>query len=159
MYAQVALVMLIGLAAKNAILIVEFANQSRILGMSIPEAAIRAATERLRPILMTAISGLVGFWPLVIASGAGAMSRWSLGTAILGGYFISTILSLFLVPVLYVLIKQFEAKFLTGKPPKGGGNSSNGGARHPALPAEQDGKAPTGESLPTFKMSPQPPNE
>jgi hydrophobe/amphiphile efflux-1 (HAE1) family protein len=107
-YTQVALVMLIGLASKNAILIVEFANQSRALGMEIKQAAIRAAEERLRPILMTAVSGLVGFLPLVIAKGAGAMSRWSLGTALFGGYLISTILSLFLVPVLYVIIKQLE---------------------------------------------------
>jgi multidrug efflux pump subunit AcrB len=116
-YAQVALVMLIGLASKNAILIVEFANQSLELGMSVTNAAIRAAEERLRPILMTAISGLVGFWPLVIAKGAGAMSRWSLGTALFGGYLLSTILSLFLVPVLYVTIKGLEDRFLTpGKP-------------------------------------------
>jgi hydrophobe/amphiphile efflux-1 (HAE1) family protein len=118
-YAQVALVMLIGLASKNAILIVEFANQSLELGMSIPKAAIRAAEERLRPILMTAFAGLVGFWPLVIAKGAGAMSRWSLGTALFGGYLISTILSLFLVPVLYVTIKELEERFLKpGKPGK-----------------------------------------
>ena len=118
-YAQVALVMLIGLASKNAILIVEFANQSLAIGMSIPQAAIRAAEERLRPILMTAFAGLVGFWPLVIAQGAGAMSRWSLGTALFGGYLISTILSLFLVPVLYVVIKGLEERFLKpGKPSK-----------------------------------------
>ncbi|BAZ10529.1 RND multidrug efflux transporter [Calothrix sp. NIES-4071] len=112
-YAQVALVMLIGLASKNAILIVEFANQLHEVGMSITQSAIRAAEERLRPILMTAFSGLVGFWPLVIAKGAGAMSRWSLGTALFGGYLISTALSLFLVPVLYVVIKDIEHKFLT----------------------------------------------
>ena len=113
-YAQVALVMLIGLASKNAILIVEFANQAMELGMSISKAAAFAAKERLRPILMTAISGLVGFWPLVIASGAGAMSRWSLGTAIFGGYMISTLLSLFLVPVLYTVIKEIEHWLLKG---------------------------------------------
>ncbi|WP_414582582.1 efflux RND transporter permease subunit [Scytonema sp. PCC 10023] len=120
-YAQVALVMLIGLASKNAILIVEFANQSVEIGMSITQAAVRAAEERLRPILMTAFAGLVGFWPLVIAKGAGTMSRWSLGTALFGGYLISTILSLFLVPVLYVVIKNLEERFLKpGKPGKSG---------------------------------------
>ena len=118
-YAQVALVMLIGLASKNAILIVEFANQSRELGMNIVQAAVRAAEERLRPILMTAIAGLVGFYPLVIAKGAGAMSRWSLGTALFGGYLISTVLSLFLVPILYVVIKQFEARFLQRRDRRG----------------------------------------
>jgi multidrug efflux pump subunit AcrB len=121
-YAQVALVMLIGLASKNAILIVEFGNQAMDLGMKIPQAAAFAAKERMRPILMTAISGLVGFWPLVIASGAGAMSRWSLGTAIFGGYLISTILSLFLVPVLYTIVKEAEARFLKGEKGEGGSN-------------------------------------
>jgi multidrug efflux pump subunit AcrB len=157
-YAQVALVMLIGLAAKNAILIVEFANQSRTLGLSIPDAAARASTERLRPILMTAISGLVGFLPLVIASGAGAMSRWSLGTAILGGYLISTVLSLFLVPVLYVLIKQFEARFLSSKPPKSGGSGNSkttslGGERNTSETPIEEG------AISSLKISPQSPND
>ncbi|MBC1193571.1 efflux RND transporter permease subunit [Microcystis aeruginosa CS-558/01A06] len=157
-YAQVALVMLIGLAAKNAILIVEFANQSRTLGLSIPDAAARASTERLRPILMTAISGLVGFLPLVIASGAGAMSRWSLGTAILGGYLISTVLSLFLVPVLYVLIKQFEARFLSSKPPKSGGS---GNSKTPSLGGERNtSETPIEEgAISSLKISPQSGND
>lgn len=133
-YAQVALVMLIGLASKNAILIVEFGNQAMDLGMKIPQAAAFAAKERMRPILMTAISGLVGFWPLVIASGAGAMSRWSLGTAIFGGYLISTILSLFLVPVLYTLVKEAEARFLKGE--KGEGDSN------PPPPSGEDNGEP-----------------
>ncbi|MBO3464392.1 efflux RND transporter permease subunit, partial [Aetokthonos hydrillicola] len=142
-YAQVALVMLIGLASKNAILIVEFANQSRAIGMSITQAAVRAAEERLRPILMTAFAGLVGFWPLVIATGAGAMSRWSLGTALFGGYLISTILSLFLVPVLYVVIKSFEDRFLTpGKPkPKS--------SKQPPVPQEK------GQPVSAFESAPQ----
>ena len=113
--------MLIGLAAKNAILIVEFANQARELGMGITEAAIHAAEQRLRPILMTAISSLFGFAPLVIAAGAGAVSRWSLGTAVFGGMLVSTCLGLLFVPNLYIVIKSFEQYFLEGgKPPKGG---------------------------------------
>ncbi|MBW4500053.1 MAG: efflux RND transporter permease subunit [Scytonema hyalinum WJT4-NPBG1] len=143
-YAQVALVMLIGLASKNAILIVEFANQLVELGMNITKAAIRASEERLRPILMTAISGFVGFWPLVIASGAGAMSRWSLGTALFGGYLISTILSLFLVPVLYVVIKNLEESFL--KPGKPGKPSPT------EYPHSQQDKE---QALSTFQASPQ----
>ena len=121
-YAQVALVMLIGLASKNAILVVEFANQARGLGMSITQAAIRAAEERLRPILMTALAGLLGFYPLVVASGAGSMSRWALGTSLVGGYGFSTILSLFLVPILYVVIKSLEDRFLRpgGRKPDAG---------------------------------------
>jgi len=107
-YCQIGLVMLIGLASKNAILIVEYANQLREKGFSITDAAIEAAQTRLRPILMTAISGLVGFFPLAIATGAGAASRQSLGTAIFGGYLLSTFLSLFLVPVLYIIIKSLN---------------------------------------------------
>lgn len=149
-YAQVALVMLIGLASKNAILIVEFANQAMDLGMSIPKAAAFAAKERLRPILMTAISGLVGFWPLVIAAGAGAMSRWSLGTAIFGGYLISTMLSLFLVPVLYSLIKEIEERFF-----KGGGGKS--GPSPTAQPKGQASQVPeeSGTVAPSLQVSPQ----
>ena len=118
-FCQVALVMLIGVASKNAILVVEFANQARRdEGLSIIKAGIKAADERLRPILMTAISGLVGFWPLIIAQGAGAMSRRTLGTAIFGGYLIATILSLVLAPILYIVIKTLEQNFLTPKSPR-----------------------------------------
>ncbi len=158
MYAQVALVMLIGLAAKNAILIVEFANQSRAVGMDIRQSAVRASSERLRPILMTAFSGILGFFPLLVASGAGAMSRWSLGTALFGGYTISTILSLFLVPVLYVIIKDFEDSFLKGNK-KGGGKSKPPSSGTPSLPLEPDhdaGKSTVEEqSIPSLKMSEQ----
>ncbi|WP_066376815.1 efflux RND transporter permease subunit [Anabaena sp. CA = ATCC 33047] len=104
-YCQIGLVMLIGLASKNAILIVEFANQLREQGLPIAKAAIEAAQERLRPILMTAFSTLIGIFPLTIATGAGAGSRQSLGTAVFGGMLIATLLSLFVVPVLYIVIK------------------------------------------------------
>ncbi len=114
-YCQIALVMLIGLASKNAILIVEYANQLREQGLTITQAAIEAAQERLRPILMTAISSLVGFFPLAIASGAGASSRQSLGTALVGGFLIATFLSLFIVPILYIVIKQLADRL---SPPK-----------------------------------------
>jgi HAE1 family hydrophobic/amphiphilic exporter-1 len=111
-YVNVALVMLIGLASKNAILIVEFANQSRAEGLKLTEAALKASKERFRPIIMTAASSLVGFFPLVIASGAGAAARWSLGTALFGGLLVATILSLLVVPVLYILIKGIAEQFL-----------------------------------------------
>ena len=105
-YCQIGLVMLIGLASKNSILIVEFANQLRDQGMTLRKAAIEAAQQRLRPILMTAISTLFGIFPLVIATGAGSGSRQSLGTAVFGGMFIATFLSLFVVPILYIVIKS-----------------------------------------------------
>jgi HAE1 family hydrophobic/amphiphilic exporter-1 len=103
-YCQVGLVMLIGLASKNAILIVEFANQMREQGLPIAKAAVEASQERLRPIVMTAVSTLLGIWPLAIAEGAGSASRISLGTAVFGGMLIATVLSLFVVPILYIAI-------------------------------------------------------
>ncbi|MGB3189318.1 MAG: efflux RND transporter permease subunit [Limnoraphis sp.] len=127
-YCQVALVMLIGLASKNSILIVEFANQLRDKGLSIKKAASQAAEQRFRPIQMTAISSLIGFWPLVVASGAGASSRWSLGTAIFGGMFVGTLLSLLITPNLYIAIKTLEARVLKGEKPEktDGDDDSNG---------------------------------
>lgn len=111
-YCQIGLVMLIGLASKNAILIVEFANQLRQEGLSITKAAVEAAQERLRPILMTAFSTLLGIFPLTIATGAGAGSRQSLGTTVFGGMLIATFLSLFVVPVLYIVIKTASESLL-----------------------------------------------
>ncbi|MBE9170195.1 efflux RND transporter permease subunit [Pleurocapsales cyanobacterium LEGE 06147] len=110
-YCQVGLVMLIGLASKNSILIVEFANQLREQGLSITKAAVEAAQQRLRPIIMTAISTLIGIFPLVIATGAGSASRQSLGTAVFGGMIVSTVLSLFIVPVLYIVIVTIFCSF------------------------------------------------
>jgi hydrophobic/amphiphilic exporter-1 (mainly G- bacteria), HAE1 family len=99
------------LASKNDILIVEYANQLRDEGLSTVQAAIEASQERLRPILMTAISSIIGFFPLAIAVGAGAESRQSLGTALVGGFFVATFLSLFVVPVLYVIVKNIGDRF------------------------------------------------
>jgi HAE1 family hydrophobic/amphiphilic exporter-1 len=107
-YCQVGLVMLIGLASKNSILIVEFANQLRETGLSITKAAVEASQQRLRPILMTAFSTLVGIFPLTIATGAGAGSRQSLGTAVFGGMLVATFLSLFIVPILYIVITSLR---------------------------------------------------
>ncbi|MFM7550430.1 MAG: efflux RND transporter permease subunit, partial [Cyanobacteriota bacterium] len=106
-YAQVGLVMLIGLAAKNGILIVDLANQRMAEGASALEAARQASESRLRPIIMTAISSLFGFLPLVLASGAGARSQTSLGKVVFGGLLVATVLSLFVVPVFYVVMKQW----------------------------------------------------
>jgi len=109
-YCQIGLVMLIGLASKNAILIVEFAKQRREEGLSVTEAAMQAAMIRLRPILMTAFAFILGVFPLVIASGAGAQSRHSLGTAVFGGMILSTMLSLIVVPVFYVIIENLRKR-------------------------------------------------
>ena len=104
-YCQIGLVMLIGLASKNGILIVEFAEQLRHKGLSIKEAAVEAARIRLRPILMTSFAFILGVLPLVFASGAGSQSRHSVGTTVFGGMIVSTALNLFFIPVLYVIVK------------------------------------------------------
>jgi HAE1 family hydrophobic/amphiphilic exporter-1 len=110
-YVQIGLLMLIGLAAKNAILIIEFAEQLRDQGRSIAEAAIEAAELRLRPILMTSIAFILGVLPLYFATGAGAKGRNSVGTAIVGGMAVSTFLNLIFIPVLYVLLSTLLTKF------------------------------------------------
>ena len=110
-YAQVGLVTLIGLAAKNGILIVDMANQRMEAGMDVIEAASSAAQSRLRPILMTAAAALSGFFPLVVASGAGALSQRSIGAVIFGGLLVATVLSLFVVPAFFVLMKKLEANW------------------------------------------------
>ena len=106
-YSQIGLVMLIGLMAKNGILIVEFADQLRHQGRSVREAAEEAAAIRLRPIGMTLISTVIGAVPLILASGAGAEARQSIGWVILGGLGIAGVFTLFLTPVIYLGIARF----------------------------------------------------
>jgi HAE1 family hydrophobic/amphiphilic exporter-1 len=104
-YVQIGLVLLIGLSAKNSILIVEFAEQLIEQGRSVINAAIEAAELRLRPILMTSFAFILGVLPLYFASGAGKLGRHSVGTAIVGGMLFSTVLNLIFIPVLYVIVK------------------------------------------------------
>jgi hydrophobe/amphiphile efflux-1 (HAE1) family protein len=111
-YSQIGFVMLIGLAAKNAILIVEFARRRREDGLEIVEAAMEAARLRLRPILMTAFAFILGVVPLMVASGAGAASRQSIGTTVFGGMLAATILTLVFVPVFYAVIETLREKRL-----------------------------------------------
>ncbi len=103
-FAQVSFVMLIGMAAKNAILIIEFANDEFKNGLSLFDSAIKAAQSRFRPILMTGFAFILGVFPLVVASGSGAESRKVMGMALLGGMTIATLLGVFLYPMLFVLI-------------------------------------------------------
>jgi hydrophobic/amphiphilic exporter-1 (mainly G- bacteria), HAE1 family len=110
LYAQVGYLMLIALASKNAILIVEFANQRRKHGLDAATAVREAAQTRLRPILMTSLAFILATVPLVFASGAGAASRISLGTAVFGGMILSTVLNLFVVPVVYVALAGLREK-------------------------------------------------
>ena len=122
-YCQIGLVMLIGLSAKNAILIVEFAEQLRHKGRSIADAAIEAAELRLRPILMTSFAFILGVMPLVFATGAGALGRHSVGTTIVGGMLLSTVLNLVFIPVLYVILSTLLASF-SRKPKPASGSAS-----------------------------------
>ncbi|MGC2792259.1 MAG: efflux RND transporter permease subunit, partial [Candidatus Sulfotelmatobacter sp.] len=114
-FCQVGLVMLVGLASKNAILIVEFAEQLRQRGVPLVESAIQAATIRLRPILMTSLAFILGVVPLVFATGAGENGRHSVGTTVFGGMIMSTILNLFFIPVLYLIIEGWRER---GKAPE-----------------------------------------
>ncbi|MGH9535269.1 MAG: efflux RND transporter permease subunit [Terriglobales bacterium] len=123
-YCQIGLVMLIGLSTKNAILIVEFAEQLRDRGMQMLEATIEAARIRLRPILMTSVAFMLGIVPLMVATGAGAAGQNSVGTAVFGGMFLATLLNLFFIPTLYIIFRGIFP----------------GGGRHthlPAAPAER----------------------
>jgi HAE1 family hydrophobic/amphiphilic exporter-1 len=107
-FCQVGLVMLVGLSSKNAILIVEFAEQLRQRGIPLVEAAVQAATIRLRPILMTSLAFILGVVPLVFATGAGENGRHSVGTTVFGGMIMSTVLNLFFIPVLYLIVEGWR---------------------------------------------------
>ncbi|MBZ5684637.1 MAG: multidrug efflux RND transporter permease subunit [Acidobacteriia bacterium] len=107
-FCQVGLVMLVGLSSKNAILIVEFAEQLRERGLPLVEATVQAATIRLRPILMTSLAFILGVVPLVVATGAGENGRHSVGTTVFGGMIMSTVLNLFFIPVLYLIIEGWR---------------------------------------------------
>ncbi|MDE5734126.1 MAG: efflux RND transporter permease subunit [Duncaniella sp.] len=109
-YLQIALIMLIGLLAKNAILIVEFAVERRRTGMSVVNAAIQGATARLRPILMTSLALIIGLLPMMFASGAGANGNRALGTGSIGGMLIGMVLQVLIVPALFVLFQKIQER-------------------------------------------------
>lgn len=115
-YIQITLIMLIGLLAKNAILIVEFAVERRRKGMPIVQAALEGANARLRPILMTSFAFILGLVPLMIASGVGAQGNNSIGTGAIGGMLVGTIFGVFFIPVLFVVFQQLQEKVSSKSP-------------------------------------------
>ena len=110
-YMQIGVIMIIGLAAKNAILIVEFAKVRRDNGMDAKKAVIEAASQKLRPILMTSLAFIIGCLPLALASGAGAAARNGMGTAVVGGMLFATAIGIFLIPVFFVIVESLVSKF------------------------------------------------
>ncbi len=128
-YAQIGLVMLVGLAAKNAIMITEFAAERYYDGESVLDAAVNASKLRLRPILMTSFAFILGILPLVVATGAGAQSRRSIGTVVLGGMLGAVIVDQIVVPTLFVMIMGLREK-LFGRPKRKGPSSQHGSTGH-----------------------------
>jgi HAE1 family hydrophobic/amphiphilic exporter-1 len=126
-FAQIGLVLLIGLAAKNAILIVEFARMMVGEGMDVVDAAIEAARLRFRPILMTAFAFILGVVPLVIASGAGAYGRRVMGLAVFSGMLVATAIGVLLVPALFVLVERFGGRRRAADTPPAGPVPGAGG--------------------------------
>lgn len=115
LYFQVGLVTLIGQAAKNAILIVEFAVLCRAQGMGSTESALEASRLRFRPIIMTSLAFILGVVPLAISSGAGSASRHSIGTGVIGGMLAATVLAIFLIPMFYLLVESLAEKLGKGR--------------------------------------------
>jgi HAE1 family hydrophobic/amphiphilic exporter-1 len=111
LYTQVGLVLMIALASKNAILIVEFARHLHREGRSITEAAVEASRRRFRPILMTSFAFILGVTPLLVASGAGAASQRSIGTVVFGGMLASTLLAIPFVPVFFTVLQRLEDRY------------------------------------------------
>ncbi|HEY0771128.1 MAG TPA: efflux RND transporter permease subunit, partial [Sphingobacteriaceae bacterium] len=114
-YVQITLIMLVGLLAKNAILIVEFAAARRRQGKSIAEAALAGAQARLRPILMTSFAFILGLVPLMLSSGAGAAGNKSIGTGAVGGMLIGTVLGVFVIPILFIIFQTLQER-ISGSP-------------------------------------------
>jgi HAE1 family hydrophobic/amphiphilic exporter-1 len=145
-YTQIGMVLIIALASKNAILIVEFARELRLSGKPIREAAVQAARMRFRPIIMTSFAFILGMLPLVFATGAGAMARRSLGTAVFGGMITATVLAVFFVPVFFIVIQWLiELRYGPPKPQAGRHLAVAEGTAHGTPAVEGNGPAANGQ--------------
>ena len=138
-YAQIGLVMLIGLAAKNAILIVEFAKMEYEKGRPLVEATLEGARLRLRPILMTSFAFILGCVPLAIASGAGSISRQVMGSTVIGGMLVATVIGVFLVPVTFYVMERFAIRFGKHEAPAAAEGGGASGHAPPGNPAGKEG--------------------
>ena len=111
-FSQIGIIMLVGLVSKNGILIVEFANQRKLAGLSLDEAIRESAVSRLRPILMTSLATILGILPMATATGAGSESRVAMGIAVVGGMICSTLLTLFVIPAIYTYFSAKEIRII-----------------------------------------------
>ena len=134
LYTQIGLVLLIALASKNAILIVEYAREKRAEGMEIMDAAVEASRLRFRPILMTSFAFILGVLPLVFATGAGANSRKSIGIAVVSGMLASTCLAVLFVPSFYTVLQRFEERRKGKKTPNAGHGAGQAPPEPPPAP-------------------------
>jgi len=141
-YAQIGIILLIGLSAKNAILIVEFAKVRQDEGMDVVQAAIAAAKLRLRPILMTSFAFILGVLPLALASGAGAGSRVAMGVTVCAGMLVATLFGVFIIPVLFVAVARVTRFVRPGHRPVAPATPAKpGGTSTPSTPAKDRGTA------------------